>query len=190
MSGMAASLRALTEQGRLFCTLGVVHIEAGADRHWDVTEDGELTVSVLLDAHEVPVWALWAGVYGVFRIPKPGTEVVVAQPSGEIEGGSIIVGVLPTGHVPDDIDDAALSLRDRRIVIGATGAAEPLVLGASWKAMMESLLDLLATLTMPATPGTAGPPSPATQQQLNTIKQQLNQQLSGWVFTQRSAPEE
>ena len=138
MPGFSASLRALTDQRRFWVMVGRVHVEEKQPKHWAV-EDGELLVSVLLDDHEIPVWALLGMLgglgQGAIRIPPPDTEVLVAFTTGEVEGVGVIVATLPTTAVPDGLrDDATLIIDAKVLVYDGSGTPEPVVLKSEFLA--------------------------------------------------------
>jgi hypothetical protein len=94
MPGMTASLRTLVgEHNCMAIVLGQVHVEDGKSTHWELTDEGNIIVSVLLYAGAIPVWAVLSDIGGL-RIPVVGTEVLVAHYGG-IEGVAVIVGTLP-----------------------------------------------------------------------------------------------
>ncbi len=107
-------------RGPVSVSLGRVRKHEGELEYWQVNEDGDLEVQVVLDNHEVPVVALLGALVGgngrgVWAIPAEGTEVLVTHADG-FEGDAVIVGVLPTGNTPSGLDVGKVFIRGVEVV--------------------------------------------------------------------------
>jgi len=115
-----------------FVQTGVIRKEEGEAQHWEVNEDGDLMVSVTMDHHQVPVWALFAPLVGgtnlgVWVIPPEGTEVVVAFPDDDFSGDAVVVGCL--AHTPSDLTAARVLVMGAEVwVYNGSGTPQPVAL--------------------------------------------------------------
>lgn len=154
---MTAALRRLLGGGEVACALGKVEREEGEPAHWEVNDDGDLMVSVVLHQHSQPLWCVVGALVGaagrgIWAIPPEGAEVLVAFDGG-IEGDGVVVGVMPSGETP------AIEL-DQVLVIGAevlvyNTAAEAAVPLAT-RADVEALAAHVDVHTHPVAGVTAG----------------------------------
>lgn len=93
---------------------GVVYKPSGEASHAEISSD-DVLVHVKLMPHETPVMArlftaaAGAGA-GVWKVPREGAEVLVALPGDDVEAGPVIVAVSPTGRVPLNLDDKAMTI--------------------------------------------------------------------------------
>jgi hypothetical protein len=124
MSGVRAALA----DRRYWLGIGLVY-EPSGEPHYEVDEDLGVLVNVELMPEREPLLCRLGGLgqggaYGVWRIPPVGSEVAVAVPGGDIGGDTIIVGVLASGGVPDELDEETLVVKAPKVVIIADGAVE------------------------------------------------------------------
>jgi hypothetical protein len=121
-------IRAALTDGRVWTGLGVVYTDDDGT-HYEVDADLGVLVAVKLMPSEEPLLCRLGGLgqggdQGVWRIPPPGTEVVVCIPGGEIDDDPCIVATLSSGGVPDELDEDTLVVKAPRVVIIAEGAVE------------------------------------------------------------------
>ena len=125
-----AEVRDALEDGRVHCSVGVVVHRPNEDSHYEVIEDdagNPVDVSVEVDlmprseAVTARLGALAGGAgSGIWRIPPPGTEVMVMVPRGELENGPVIVGELSSRAVPPALDQDTLVIINPGKVIMAS----------------------------------------------------------------------
>lgn len=99
-------LRELVRGHGAWCVVGVV-TDRNGQGHFEI-EDGDVRVDVLLQSGE-HVWARLGGIaggsgVGIYSIPDPGAECLVALPDGRKDGEALLVGFLSTGKLPDGLD--------------------------------------------------------------------------------------
>jgi hypothetical protein len=126
----------------------------------------------------------------IWYLPTPGTIVIVAIPSGEIDHCPCIVGILDSGAADDDIDlERTLLTTDKEFVLkastgklGGVDADQPLVLGNKWKEFAEAIIDAIVVHTHNCTaPGSpSGPPINAASftAQRATLAEKLSRIMS------------
>lgn len=109
---------------RVWFAVGIVRARPNEDKHFEaITKDGKLVdVSVEVDImprRESVTCRLggFGGARGIWRIPPPGTEVAVAIPGGELEGGPVIVAVLSSRDVPAGLDEDTLVVSNPKRVL-------------------------------------------------------------------------
>lgn len=144
---MSAVRAALTDR-RVWCGLGIVYKPDGEASHYEIDEDIGVLVNVELMPNQEPLLCRLGGLgsggtHGVWRIPPVGTEVAVAVPGGDIGGDTIIIGVLSSGAVPNELDGDTVVVKGPStvLVIGAEvqvrsegGTAEPLITKSTFDA--------------------------------------------------------
>jgi hypothetical protein len=136
-------LRKLFEDERLsvIAKIGVVYKPDG-ENHFDNDSDIGMLVDVkLMPGGEPLLCRLGAAAggqgIGVWRVPKPGTEVLVLVPGGELQGGGVIVSTLSTGAAPSLLDeDILLLVGDKLVHLESTG--DKLVLKSHGDTMIDS----------------------------------------------------
>ncbi len=152
------ALRAMLEAGApISCALGTIERESGELQHWEVNDDGDLMVSVVLHQHAQPVWcvvgALAGGAgRGVWAIPPEGCEVLVAFDGG-VEGEGVVVGVLPSGDTPELALDQVLVIGAEVLVYNTLAAA---AVPLATRADVEALAGHVDAHTHPVAGITAG----------------------------------
>ncbi len=136
-----SSVRAALEDRRYWCGLGIVYKPDGEASHFEVDDDVGVLVNVELMPNGEPLLCRLGGLgsggtTGIWRIPPVGTEVAVMIPAGDIAGDTMIVGVLASGNVPDELDADTVVIKgpSNVLVIGSNveirsegGTAEPLI---------------------------------------------------------------
>lgn len=125
MSGIS-NLKKLLEDERLWTVAARVEVLDGEALHYFTNEEGDIVVSVRTLLHDVPLWAnldamVGGAGRGIWMIPDPGVEVMVAFDHGEFEGEAYLVGrytsgSAPAGLVPGQIVVAGIDVK----VIGST----------------------------------------------------------------------
>lgn len=119
----------LAGEAGVMCFAATVQIHDGETQHWEVTDEGAMSVSVVTHQHAVPIDALLKGGgndgKGVWFIPSVGTEVLIAFENGDFEGDAYIVGVF--GHSPAGLQPGTiLVLGDNIEIRSVGGTAQPL----------------------------------------------------------------
>lgn len=110
---------------RVWIDVGVVRLFDGESKHYEI--DGEdLLVDVELGAEAMPLFCRMASTMGgmgrgVWSIPPIGTEVVVAVPIGDLDADPVIVGVLPSGALPEGLDEQTIVITSPKVRIEASG---------------------------------------------------------------------
>lgn len=151
---------------RVWVDVGVVRLFDGETSHFEL--DGEdLLVDVEIGAEAAPTlcrMATYAGGVGggVWRVPPVGTEVLVAVPMGDYDADPVIVAVLPSGALPEGIDEQTLVIASPKVRIDAAGgditivaagnvrlgaldAAHPAARGDTLQAALNAFIDLFNT---------------------------------------------
>ncbi len=107
---------------RIWCRLAVVVVPEGEDSHFEIKQTGSKITAVLVDVETAPegedVTAKLSSSGGLWRIPKPGTEVIVSMPSGKQDFFPTIVAVL---EVDDEIPGR---VSDQRTILVAPDVVE------------------------------------------------------------------
>jgi hypothetical protein len=105
--------RDLLESERVWCVAARVALHDGEDAHHQMTDEGQMMVSVRTLRHDVQIWAILAGGgsadVGVWFIPPVGTEVIVNFDDGMFEGDAYIVGI--HGKAPSDLAPGKVFIR-------------------------------------------------------------------------------
>lgn len=125
-----AEVRDALEDGRVHCAIGLVVHRPNDDSHFTIETDANgnpVDVSVEVDlmprreAVTARLGALAGGTgSGIWRVPPPGTEVMVMVPRGELENGPVIVGELSSRGVPGALDKDSLVIINPGKVIMAS----------------------------------------------------------------------
>ncbi len=115
------SLRELFASGKAWSAIGVVRARDGSNSHFE-QRDGDVLIDVDLSPDGQPAWCRLGSGFGAWRIPKVGTEVGVLVTDGDIRHCPIVVCVLSTEGVDDDLDgDIYLVVNDKKVRIKSTG---------------------------------------------------------------------
>lgn len=175
------------DDGAVWSAIGVVRARDGDNSHFAI-DDGDVLVDVDLSPEGIPVvcrlgaaGGLAGG--GVWRVPPDGTEVVVMVIGGDPRQMPTIVAALPSGTLPDDVDENVLlvvNTKKVRIVsteedveVVASGAGKKVMLqgGGKGVARLDDTVDCGQLLFTPSTPPTleyigpglgSFPPGPGT----------------------------
>lgn len=120
MSGLS-NLRALLEDERVWCVAARVAVLEGDAKHYEVNEEGDMTIGVVTLQHGVPIRAnldslSGSGGNGIWMIPDVNDEVIVAFDGGEFEGEAYIVGRTCGGTQPGDGELGPLAPRQIFVV--------------------------------------------------------------------------
>lgn len=95
----------------LWCGLALVENFPGADNHFEVTDTGDVLLSIIIQPERTPITARLGSFgggpgLGIWRIPPVGSEVMWICPHGDIEEEDVLViGTLSGTEVPQDIQD-------------------------------------------------------------------------------------
>lgn len=148
--------RDLLKDERIPAVAAHVAVHDGESKHWELSDEGQMLVSVVTNNHGVEIWAILRGGgfdgHGVWSIPAVGTEVVLGFDNGEFEGDVWVVGV--HGKPPSGFDDTKTLVIDDAVEIrSVNGAAQVL----ATKADVDALANFVQTMTMPVSGATAGP---------------------------------
>lgn len=120
-----SQLREALADDRVWSAVGVVRAREGADSHFEIA-DGDVIVDVDLSPEGSPTWCRLgsaAGIEGggVWRIPNPGTEVIVVQVAGDSRVMPSIVATLASGTTPIGLDkDVLLVVNTKKVRIVST----------------------------------------------------------------------
>lgn len=116
-------------EGPISVSLGRVRRHEGELEYWQVNDDGDLEIQVVLDNHEVPIVALLGAAvggkgHGVWAIPNEDDEVLVAHADG-FEGDAMIVGV--TGDAPSGLAPNRVVIVGMEVLVhnGISALAKP-----------------------------------------------------------------
>lgn len=119
-------LKHLLRDERVWCVAARVEVLDGQSAHFDTNAEGDLIVSCLTVNHDVPIWAnldsLAGGANGegVWFIPDPGTEVMIAFDDGDFEGEAHIVSRTSGGRAPAGLGPGKIFVIGARIEVRAT----------------------------------------------------------------------
>lgn len=122
-----AELREALRDRRVWTLFGTVTEPEGPGSHYRLVQEGGKTVDVLVEVETAPTvqdltcrLSAWAGGpgAGLWRVPAPGSEVVVAMPEGRLDMMPTIIGVLSSG------DAGSERISDQRTVIVASDRIE------------------------------------------------------------------
>ena len=115
----------------LWCGLALVKKHDGEDSHFDISDDGDVILSIVVMPEGTPVHARLgsfgggAGL-GIWRIPLEGCEVAWICPHGDIEEADMmVIGTLSTGELPQDLkddNDQMVMVHDEKIQIRSKNA--------------------------------------------------------------------
>lgn len=124
MSGMRQAMY----DRRYWIGVGLVY-QPNGEEHWEIDDDIGVLVNVTLMPDGEPLLCRLmghgeGGTNGVWRIPPVGSEVIVGIPAGDIQGDTVLLGVLSSGGVPAELDADTLVVRAPKVVIIADGAVE------------------------------------------------------------------
>lgn len=125
-----SAIRAALQDGKYWSGLGLVYKPNGEATHYEFDADVGVLVHVELMPNQEPLLCRLGGLgeggaHGVWRIPPIGSEVAVLIPGGALENDPILVGVLASGGVPDELDEETLVVKGPKVVIIAeTNAVE------------------------------------------------------------------
>lgn len=132
------ALKALLKDDDVFTCLAVVALHEGETTHWSVNDEGDVQVTVKAHHQQSEITAVLGALVGgagkgVWMVPPIGTEVVLAFERGEFEGDAVIVGVMPSGSVPDGLADGVVVIAGVQVLIhDGNGGAEPLITRAEF----------------------------------------------------------
>jgi hypothetical protein len=159
------ALRDLLDEDKIWCLAARVALHDGRTQHYEVSEEGAMTVSVRTHRGDVQIDALLKG-GGFWRIPPIGAEVMLCFDDGEFEGDAYIVATSedsPDGLAPDKIFILADSTVEAR---SASGAAVSLAKQSSVTALENKLNSFITKfgahthiLALTAGTGTAAVPA-------------------------------
>lgn len=146
-----ADLKELLRDDRAWVVSARVEAHDGEDQHFEINEEGDIIVQVKTVNHEVPIRAnldSFAGGSdgsGVWHIPDPGTEVLVAFDLGEFEGEAYIVGRTSGGRAPTSLVSGQVLVLGNSVQIRTpTGTAIELPTKADVQAVVNLLNDLIS----------------------------------------------
>lgn len=122
-------VREAVRDRRFWVGLGIVFLPDGQDTHWEIDPDVGVLVDVLLMPDQEPLLCRLSGFgqggsAGCWRVPPVGSEVAVGFPGGEINNDPMLLTVLASGGVPDELDEDTYVVKAPKIVIIADGAVE------------------------------------------------------------------
>lgn len=125
---MSAMRQALLDH-RFWTGVGLVYKPSGEAAHFEIDDDIGCLVHVRLMPNEEPLLCRLGGLgeggaNGVWRVPPVDSEVAVLVPDGYLENDPILIGVLSSGSVPEELDGETLVVKSPQIVIIADGAVE------------------------------------------------------------------
>lgn len=124
-----AALRGAFADGRIETAVGVVTKPDGEADHFEII-DGDVLVDVeIMPKGELVLCRL--GVtgggpgFGVWAIPRVGTEVAVLIPNGEVDADAMIVATLASGTPPSELTGPEiLVLKEKAVTIRAAGGGD------------------------------------------------------------------
>ena len=117
-----SSLKEAMHDDRIWSAIGIVRAREGEGSHYEV-DDGEVLVDVDFGDWVMPVWCPLGGTggietAGIWRIPSPGTLVVISVLNGHEADMPCIVATLSSGAVPDALDaDTLVVVNTKKIKI-------------------------------------------------------------------------
>jgi hypothetical protein len=148
--------------------VGIVY-KPQASSHVEITDD-DVLVHVKLMPEEQPVMCrLFTGAAGagagVWKVPKPGAEVLVGLPGDNVEAGPIIIAVSATGSVPSNLDEDTMTIDnpDGDVVVQGgtlkvardTDAVKAATTMAQWITDVQSIVGPLYAAAHGGTPNVA-----------------------------------
>lgn len=161
-------LRDVLKDDRLWVVAATVVKPEDTTSHFELVQEGGKIVDVLVEVECSPehieltcrLGTLGGGAMGgLWAVPKVGTEVLVALPSGRMDHMPCIVAVLSTGDIPDRLTETRVVLvADTEIEVEAPSirlgkeATEAVIKGDAFKAIYD-------THTHPSGMGPTGPPA-------------------------------
>lgn len=112
---------------RLHIEIGVVKADTG-DSHFEIA-DGDVWVDCIIMPTEQPITCRLSTIaggpgHGVWMVPPNGAEVVIACPSGQIEGGGIIIAVLPGGTLPAGVVESKIVIVAPEVLVYDTNEGD------------------------------------------------------------------
>jgi hypothetical protein len=149
-------VRNLFQDGRVWCRKAQV-IEPDGGTHFYIHTDPRtgarkvmIEVETLPEGEDLTCQLCTAPTW---YIPPPGTVVLVAMPSGEIDHCPEIVGISDSGNADEDIsEDRTLVATDKDLVfkapavlLGGVDASHPVPQGDSQKDALDAFADALQT---------------------------------------------
>lgn len=138
-----SAIRAAMRDRRYWVGLGLVWVPPDESSHWEIDDDVGVLVHVKLMPDEEPLACRLGGLgeggsNGIWRVPPVGSEVAVGLVGGVVDGDCMLLCVLASGGVPDELDEDTLVVRGPKVVIIADGVGAAVEVGAKG---LDLLLD-------------------------------------------------